>query len=248
MSEYLRTAYAQESVREAEPPITEVVDAPRQNKFVNALPEHMRQKSLRWHVLGDVVDAWRNRWEAQINDLRTRQNFLEPANIKMLVTERGHSYESDLTPYAATALSMPSQLAYWSAVSGTDKWINFVSFLFGAEVAMHPLFTRDYVTFFRKPYGNLVKNGGDWYQTTHVDIDIDVRALQANLLPRASQTLQDCAVEVINKYKPITYRINKVQIKNTSVLEVGSTVVKRSASVMRLIERKSQLQQRLPFE
>lgn len=242
------SAHAQSSIHEYEAVPTTVLETPRQNKFVDSLPEQMRHRNLQWATLGVVVDEWRNKWEGHINDLRTRQDFLKQENIKVLVAERGHPYESDLTPYAVSALSQPAQLAYWSTVSSTDRWINFVSFLFGAEVALHPLFTRDYKTFFRKPYGSLVKDGGEWYQSTHVDIDIDVRALQANLLPRASQTLQDCAVEVLTKYKPITYRINRVQIKNTSVQEVPGFTVWRASCVSRQVAKTSAVNLRLPGE
>lgn len=65
--------------------------------------------------------------------------------------------------------------AYWYT-KGTGKIVDFINFTMGSTLAIHNMWTNDYVNFYRE--GDtaigvpITTTGGSWYPTTHVSIDI----------------------------------------------------------------------------
>lgn len=65
--------------------------------------------------------------------------------------------------------------AYWYS-KGTGKIVDFINFTMGSTLSIHNMWTADYVSFYREgdpAIGTAITtNGGTWYPTTHVSIDI----------------------------------------------------------------------------
>lgn len=65
--------------------------------------------------------------------------------------------------------AMPS----FSELHGSPKYARFLSFLLGREIKVSRLYTSDYVNFSPMPEGRLIHEGGNWFQTTHVELEVE---------------------------------------------------------------------------
>ncbi len=66
------------------------------------------------------------------------------------------------------------QLPEWRHANGTLYWPDYVSMLLGQPFSARRLYTTDYDSFYPTPLGTLIQDGGQWYKTTHVEIDAPV--------------------------------------------------------------------------
>lgn len=57
-------------------------------------------------------------------------------------------------------------------INGTPNYPKFLEFLLDRGLRVVNLYTQDYVEFFPQPLGRLVSEGGSWFLTTHVDLEI----------------------------------------------------------------------------
>ena len=64
-------------------------------------------------------------------------------------------------------------------------------------------------------------HGGEWYKTTHVDVEINLRSLRVNTRPRAGQSLEARVLEVVTRYKPVQLRLRKLIIRNELDMDFG---------------------------
>ncbi len=64
---------------------------------------------------------------------------------------------------------MPS----FSELHGSPNYPKFLAFLLGRDIKVQRLYTSDYVNFSPEPEGLMVHEGGNWYQTTHVEIEVE---------------------------------------------------------------------------
>lgn len=63
----------------------------------------------------------------------------------------------------------------------TRDWSKYVSFLLGYKFETRRLYTADYAMFVPVPLGTLVIDGGKWYKTTHVEMEVDSQLIEAGL-------------------------------------------------------------------
>lgn len=91
---------------------------------------------------------------------------------------------------------------YYENSHGND-FFKFISFALGRNISVVPLYTADYNSFYEIPYGPLNIDGGDWYQTTHVDVVVDINNLNNQLLPNPGLSYQDRVVELFYGYAPV---------------------------------------------
>lgn len=62
-------------------------------------------------------------------------------------------------------------------ISGTQLYPRFIEFLLDRGFRVVNLYTQDYVNFFPSPQGRLVHEGGKWFSTTHVDLEVDIHGI-----------------------------------------------------------------------
>lgn len=188
--------------------------------WANMLPEDMR-KQPGWKTIGTVATEWLDGWAAKNDTLRMARLPVTEDAHRIMLARMGHPFETDMTPYAMGIAKLPDQIAAWSSVAGTSRWVRFVGFLLGTAVRVKPLYTRDYRTFFPQPLGTKVMHGGEWYKTTHVDVEINLRSLRVNTRPRAGQSLEARVLEVVTRYKPVQLRLRKLIIRNELDMDFG---------------------------
>lgn len=83
-----------------------------------------------------------------------------------------------------------------SMLFGSPDFPRFFEYLLGRGVHIQRMYTVDYVNFFEEPEGLLVHEGGDWYLTTQVQIEVEnINELGANA--------EAFVTELFYRYAPI---------------------------------------------
>lgn len=90
-------------------------------------------------------------------------------------------------------------LPEYSEVSGTKDWSKYVAMILGANFESYRLYTNDYQSFVPTPLGTMIKDGGTWYKTTHVDLEVDAHLINSGLdLTITRESKADIVAALIN--------------------------------------------------
>ncbi|AQT28586.1 hypothetical protein YOLOSWAG_104 [Erwinia phage vB_EamM_Yoloswag] len=140
--------------------------------------------------------AWEELFETmgRLNDdlnLSTIQQLLDIRNItadspteiaEESIRQLGINVSRDMMSYRIDQYKrVIDVLPDYSQLAGTRDWSKFVSFLLGGQFDTTRLWTADYQTFLPTPLGVLIKDGGTWYKTTHVDLEVDAHLIDVGL-------------------------------------------------------------------
>lgn len=79
--------------------------------------------------------------------------------------------------YAQVFDSLPD----YHIVAGTKDWPKYVAFLLGYQFNSRMLYTADYQTFVQEPLGSLITDGGNWYLSTHADVEVDSELIESGM-------------------------------------------------------------------
>lgn len=112
-----------------------------------------------------------NKAVLEVRDLAyvTDERLLEQ-NLRLKgITLTDEIYQLRGTEIFKSLAVMPS----FSELHGSPNYPKFIEFLLGRGVVVHRLYTSDYVNFSPVPEGKLVQEGGNWYLTTHVEIEVE---------------------------------------------------------------------------
>lgn len=164
------------------------------NRIEHIHPDNEYKVGEEMIVVDDMYDADRESWL----DKRLR--------IKQ-ATDLGFTF-SDSSSVGQTFYEMllAQGPQFWGE-AGTKSIATFLGFLLNAYINVYPLWTRDYVDMEREiPDGGLkIYEGGDWYLTAHVDIEVN-----GNI---SSTINSQQLVELFYMIAPIHLVINSTQIR-----------------------------------
>jgi hypothetical protein len=102
-----------------------------------------------------------------------------------------------------------TQLPLYPDQNGTEYFTKFLGLLLNAQTDVEYLYTRDYMNFVEVPRGALVKDGGEWFKTTHVVLEINLFNLD-RLLLSAGRTLFDRVKELFHAYAPVALVVERI--------------------------------------
>lgn len=86
----------------------------------------------------------------------------------------------------------------YDQVQGTREWYKYVSFLIGSLFSGRRLWTADYKDFSEYPAGKTILDGGSWYPSTKVNLDIGIDMLDSQKLDlRIAVTHHDLVVSLL---------------------------------------------------
>lgn len=94
-------------------------------------------------------------------------------------------------------------LSMFHEISGLDGFERSIEFVLGREVIVRTKYTNNYVDFYNAPQGPLLIDGGDWYQTTHISLGMELVAGDRNLILPINKTLQDRLLDAYFEFAPI---------------------------------------------
>lgn len=136
----------------------------------------------------------------QLLDIRRVNTSSTTEVLDESVQQLGINVTRDIMSYRSEVFKTAFDvLPEYSRVSGTKVWSKFVAFLLGANFESYRLFTNDYQSFVPTPLGSMIKDGGTWYKTTHVDLEVDANLIDSGLdltITRDSQS--DIVAALIN--------------------------------------------------
>lgn len=103
---------------------------------------------------------------------------------------------------------LASQLGMYPDTNGTEDFTKFISLMTNGNCSVEYLWTKDYVNFYPEPLGARLENGGDWFKTTHVDLNMGFSTL-SGLQLKSGQTLGQKIVELFYQQAPATLVIER---------------------------------------
>lgn len=137
-------------------------------ELFDIIAEHNDEKNL------DVIQ--------QLIDIRRITNKSTTEVLEESVQEIGINVTRDIMSFRSEVFkNIFDVLPEYSEVSGTKNWHKFVAILLGANFESYRLYTNDYQSFVPTPLGTLIKDGGTWYKTTHVDLEVDAHLINSGL-------------------------------------------------------------------
>lgn len=101
-------------------------------------------------------------------------------------------------------VKLVSQLPLYADQNGTELFVKFIDLIFNARTVVDYLYTQDYVNFVTEPGGPLVKDGGTWFKTTHIDLSIE-------LLHSEDIVLND-GVKLIDRIRDLFFNLSPVAL------------------------------------
>ena len=157
------------------------------------LPEGMSTEH--WINLMDAIDSvWATRIDSKINSIRKLRHSLVPTSIlgtdlqefgtldaldKETLVKKARQVGLTLTEADDIGIPALQRLVatiprYWYS-KGTVRLDNYLNYALNTTCVLRPLWTENYIDFYEKdsPFmGVSILEGGTWYPTSHLDLDI----------------------------------------------------------------------------
>jgi hypothetical protein len=116
-----------------------------------------------------------------------------------------------------------TQLGMYPDSNGTEQFVNFISLMINGQCEITPLYTKDYVNFTDVPEGPLITEGGEWFKTTHVWLDISFSTL-TGLILKPGESLYSKILEIFYAQDPIALVVDKTALSVTVPCDIGFQV------------------------
>ncbi|QZE59017.1 tail protein [Erwinia phage pEa_SNUABM_16] len=139
-----------------------------------------------WAELFEMLDAHNDEQNLtviqQLLDLRRITADTNDELAEAAIRQLGINITRDLMQYRLPSLKRVIDcLPDWQQVSGTTQWPKFVGMLLGGQFDSTRLYTADYQTFVPTPLGTLIQDGGTWYKTNKVNLEVDAHLIDGGL-------------------------------------------------------------------
>lgn len=139
-----------------------------------------------WEELFQILDAHNDELNLstiqQLLDVRRINADTNDQLAEEAIRQLGINISRDMMSYRLPSLKRVIDcLPDWQQVSGTTQWNKFVGMLLGGQFDTTRLYTADYQTFLPTPLGTLIQDGGQWYKSTHVSLEVDAHLIDSGL-------------------------------------------------------------------
>jgi hypothetical protein len=116
-------------------------------------------------------------------------------------------------------------------VLGLESAYRAISFVLGRRVVVRDLYTEDYADFYETPYGALRIDGGTWYKTTHIVLEMQKVADDQEMSLPQGTTLKDRFLSAFYQLAPINIVVDQfffiIEVENTTDLGICGIVYKQ---------------------
>ncbi|QQO90252.1 Ig-like virion protein [Erwinia phage pEa_SNUABM_5] len=209
--------------------------------FIDFLQDNPAWEEL-FETMGEANDALNLATIQQLLDVRkiTSSSPVELAEESLRLL--GINISRDMMTYRIdTYRRIFDTLPDYNLVSGTSSWPKFVSMLLGGQFESQRLYTADYQTFLPKPLGALVQDGGQWYRTTHVDLDVDAHIIDAGLDLTVDQEAQADIVAALQQIGMTEQQAIEWHVNHVGFDPVNKDLTQRTARNVMLNRRITKL-------
>lgn len=119
----------------------------------------------------------------QLAKLRWVRRETDPSVLEQSARMLGFDLTQDVLSLNAQNLTkIVTQLPHYPDHNSTRYFVNFIDMLLNATTDVRYLYTQDYTNFVETPGGPLVIDGGDWFLTTHIELNLGLLNLDSLLL------------------------------------------------------------------
>lgn len=145
----------------------------------------------------------------QLETLRFLPPDADPEILASVCRTLGFDLSQDLLNMSIDKfMQLASQLGMYPDTNGTEKFTKFVSMMTNGRCSVDYLWTDDYVNFYTEPQGTTLEQGGRWFKTTHVDLNMGFSTLDGLQL-KSGQTLGQKIVEIFYQQAPASLVIQR---------------------------------------
>lgn len=188
--------------------MSEIQRASIKDLFTNIL-----QESQMWRDLAAAIDhVFSSNIEDpidQLGKLRWIRRESDPSVLADSARLLGFDLTQDVLSLNAENLTkIVTQLPHYPDHNSTRFFTNFVDMLLNAVTDVRYLYTKDYADFVEVAGGPLVTEGGDWFATTHIELNIGLLHLDSLLLA-SGETLFSRVKELFHNFAPIALVIER---------------------------------------
>lgn len=170
-------------------------DIPLWGSFLNALQEFYEES-----VRGPL------RQLQEIRDIKatTDLNF-----VKHTLADAGINIPADMIVEPERLYNSVYMIPLIHQLLGLESAYRVIAFILGRRVRVSTLYTEDYVTFYETPYGPLRIDGGTWYKTTHINLEMQKVGTDSKLNLPNGQTLKDRFLSAFFEMAPVNVVVDQ---------------------------------------
>lgn len=174
------------------------------------LAELLTSKLRDQPVWADLVEAFADTMAVnvdgpmkQFEELRFLPPDTEPAILADLCRMLGFDLSQDILNMSVDRfMRIATQLGMYPDINGTEGFTNFLGLMINGYADITNLYTTDYVNFEETP-GTLITEGGPWFKTTHVGLNIGFSTLDGLIL-KSGEKLSSKLKSIFYAQAPIT--------------------------------------------
>lgn len=186
--------------------------------------EIIRQEPI-WETFLDALAEFYNTEVrpdlSQLEEIRDIKEGTHVGFVELTLRNMGITLPLDILVEPERLYNSVYMIPLLYQVLGTDAAFRAIAFILGRRVKVTPLYTENYAEFYKKPYGPLRIDGGTWYKTTHIELEMQRVGSDATLFIPRGQTLRDRLLDAFFSLAP--YNIVVDQFFTTIEAELDST-------------------------
>lgn len=123
----------------------------------------------------------------QFEELRFLPPDAEPAILADLCRMLGFDLSQDILNMSVDQfMQIATQLGMYPDINGTEGFTDFLGLMINGYASIVNLYTKDYVNFEETP-GPLITEGGSWFKTTHIGLNIGFSTLDGLVLKQGEK-------------------------------------------------------------
>lgn len=165
---------------------------------------------------GSFLDALQDFYEGQVRDpLRQLQQIrdikatTDIAFVKQALSDMGITVPPDMIVNPERLYNSVYMIPLLHEVLGRESAYEAIAYVLGRRVKVYDAYTEDYVNFYETPYGPLRIDGGTWYKTTHITLEMQMVGADTTMLLPTGTTLKDKFLNAFYTMAPINIVVDK---------------------------------------
>ena len=167
----------------------------------------------------------------QLQEIRDIKASTDIAFVKQALTDMGITVPPDMIVNPERLYNSVYMIPLLHEVLGRESAYKAISFILGRRVVVYDLYTEDYVNFYETPFGPLRIDGGTWYKTTHITLEMQKVATDTNLLLPSGTTLKDKFLSAFFTLAPINIVVDQfyflIEVENKEDFGIQGVVYKQ---------------------
>lgn len=174
---------------------------------------------------------------SQLQEIRDLKATTPLVFVKQALNDLGITIPPDMIVDPERLYNSVYMLPLMHQQLGRESAYRMIAYILGRRVTAYPLYTEDYATFYEQPLGALRIDGGTWYKTTHINLEMQKVPADQNIKLPVGTTLKDRFLSAFFSLAPINLVIDQfffsIEVENTE--DLGITGVVYRQPVRRLI-------------